>query len=160
MKQSPNKTQIEDKMKPSRFSKDGFLGDDTRTLVDIIHQDHLDVMQMGITHEMIANRMKYFTDIGKKNLGEWVDVEKIYQVKVDDYMGRIPCPFSDNFFATKTNTTFKNLELDEEVTWTELNIHMISEHGFYEGKGASFRIEPKYIAKVLNSYNTKDLVNK
>jgi hypothetical protein len=30
-----------------------------------------------------------------------------------------------------------------------LNIHLIKEHGFFEGKGSPFRIEPSVLTKMI-----------
>ncbi|MHC5179457.1 MAG: hypothetical protein ACYSOS_02915 [Planctomycetota bacterium] len=35
------------------------------------------------------------------------------------------------------------------MSWTDLNIHMIAEHSFFEGTGAFFRIEPAEIISIL-----------
>jgi hypothetical protein len=37
------------------------------------------------------------------------------------------------------------------VRWSDLNIHLIKAHGFFEGRGASFRIEPELLLSVLYS---------
>jgi hypothetical protein len=43
----------------------------------------------------------------------------------------------------------RNTKLGREVTFTDMHIHMIGSHGFYEGKGSPFRLEPKQLAEVL-----------
>jgi len=43
----------------------------------------------------------------------------------------------------------RNLRSGEHVTYTEMNIHMIEAHGFYEGAGSPFRQEPAMLARVL-----------
>jgi hypothetical protein len=49
----------------------------------------------------------------------------------------------------KENVRVVNKKTGEEIRWTALNIHMIKEHGFYEGKGSPFRIEPLDLIRVL-----------
>jgi hypothetical protein len=33
--------------------------------------------------------------------------------------------------------------------WSDLNIHLIAKHGFFEGKGSAFRIEPKELISTI-----------
>ncbi|MDD2504039.1 MAG: hypothetical protein PHP79_04795 [Clostridia bacterium] len=40
-------------------------------------------------------------------------------------------------------------EEGEKIHWTALNIHMIREHGFYEGKDSPLRVEPLDLIRVL-----------
>jgi hypothetical protein len=43
----------------------------------------------------------------------------------------------------------RNIKLDREITYTLLNSHLIGEHGFYEGKGSPFRLEPRELIDIL-----------
>ena len=94
-------------------------------------------------------RMKYFTDVGREAPETVVLMDGIYEVLVDDHRGYIPCPFADNVRELKTNTKLLNREQGREIYWSDLNIHMIGEHGFYEGRGSFFRTEPAELAKIL-----------
>ena len=47
------------------------------------------------------------------------------------------------------NTIVKNLHLNREIYFTDLHIHMIEHHGFYQGKGSLYRLEPKDIVDIL-----------
>ena len=44
----------------------------------------------------------------------------------------------------------RNLEKDREITYTDMNIHMINEHGFYQGKGSAFRMEIGDLIDILD----------
>ncbi|MBN1624247.1 MAG: hypothetical protein JXN10_09770 [Clostridia bacterium] len=149
MKQSPRYNQIQENMKPGAFTAHGFLGEDDRALKDIIRQDDADVEKLDLSHAQIAGRMQYFTELGKELLDIPVVVDEIYEVLVDDHRGEIPCPFADNQKAIKTNTRFTNKKLGITIYWSDLNIHMIRYHGFYEGKGSFFRNDPQKLAKAL-----------
>jgi len=63
--------------------------------------------------------------------------------------GKLPCPFGHPGIFAKVNTTVRNLKLDREITYTLLHIHLIGEHGFYEGKGSPFRLEPSDLIEIL-----------
>ena len=74
-------------------------------------------------------------------------VKGFLKVRVDSSMGKIASPFGGLY--NKENVEVKNMRTGESITWTTLNIHMIRDHGFYEGKGSHFRVEPEDIAKIL-----------
>ncbi len=149
MKQSPELNMIQEKMKPGQLTVHGFLGEDDRNITDIIDEDDKNIKKVDLSHEMIANRMKYFTEIGTKNLGDQVKVDDFFLVSVDDHRGFVPCPFADNHKSEKRNTKLENTKLNVTVYWSDLNIHMIEKHGFYEGKGSFFRIESSQIGRIL-----------
>jgi len=149
MKQSPGLKRIQENMQPGAFTAHGFLGDDDRALKDILRQDNVVVEKLNLSHAQIAGRMQYFTDHGKETLDIPVTVDDDYEVLVDDHRGEIPCPFADNQKAIKTNTKFTNRKLGITMYWSDLNIHMIRYHGFYEGKGSFFRNDPDVLAKAL-----------
>jgi hypothetical protein len=43
---------------------------------------------------------------------------------------------------SKTDYNGQKYSFGRTISWTDLNIHMIEAHGFFEGKGSFFRIEP------------------
>ncbi len=148
MKQTPKMKKIQENLSPGAYSAEGFLGEDTRNLEDILKEDENTVKSMGLSHEQIAAGMKRYTDKGKENPGNPVR-EVDCEIIVDDHRGYIPCPFSDNEKALKTNTRVFNKRLNRSVYWSDLNIHMIEKHGFYEGRGSRFRTGPEELVEIL-----------
>jgi hypothetical protein len=149
MKQSPELQNTQNKMHPGSLSAKGFLGDDTRNLADILAEDLAALEKLGVNHSIIADRMKYFTASALSSLGSPVIIDEIYQVTVEDFKGTLPCPFNDPFHAGKQNTRVTNLVTGKSLYWSDLNIHMIETHGFYEGKGSFFRVEPVQVVEIL-----------
>lgn len=149
MKQSPQLQKAQNAMRPGVITRDGFLGHDTRNLVDILIEDEAEVQRLNLTHAEIAQRMIELRDAGMRGLGDFINVEPHFEVKVDTVRGKLPCPFGDPGIFPKTNTVVRNLELGREITYTDLSIHMIMAHGFYEGRGSGFRLEPSEIVEVL-----------
>jgi len=49
----------------------------------------------------------------------------------------------------KTIYTVKNLRTGKKVVYTELSIHMVKKHGFFQGGGAPFYNSPQTLADVL-----------
>jgi hypothetical protein len=151
MKQSKVYAAIQARMAPGVIIRDGFLGEDRRNLVDILTADDGEARRLGCTHQDIARRMVELREAGLSGLGEFVDVEPHFEVRVDSVRGKLPCPFGDPGIFPKTNTTVRNKRLGRELTYTDLHIHLIGSHGFYEGKGSAFRLEPGELAEVLEA---------
>jgi hypothetical protein len=149
MKQSPQLQKAQQNMRPGVLTLHGFLGHDKRNLVDILEEDAAEVSRLGTTHARIADRMQYFRDKGEGGLGEFIKIDDHFDVRVETVRGKIPSPFGGPGLYSKTNTTVRNLSLDREVTYTDINIHLIRDHGFYEGKGSPFRMEPHELVEIL-----------
>lgn len=149
MKQTVEMDRYQHNMRPGCITLKGMLGKDTRKLVDIIIDDDAEVTRLGTTHEAIATRMQEMRDAGMRGLGESITVEDIYDVRVDSVRGKLPCPFEDAV-VQKTFIQVKNKNLDETITFTDLHIHMVKEHGFYEGQGSGFRLPPADLVRILD----------
>lgn len=156
MKQTVQLAKIQERMQPGIITRDGFLGTDRRNLIDILVEDDAAVKRMDLTHETIARRMIDLRDAGFRGLGNFISVAPHFEVRVDSVRGKLPCPFGDPGIFPKTNTTVKNLDTGKTVTFTDLHIHMIWSHGFYEGKGPPFRLEPEELASVLEVEKPQD----
>ncbi len=149
MKESPELHAVEQRMQPGSITRDGFLGDETRPLGQILEEDAEQVRRLGLTHGQIARRMEHFTEEGRGGLGTTVVVDEDYEVRVETVRGMLPCPWGHAGVYPKVNVWLKNRANGEELMWTALNIHMIGEHGFYEGRGGGFRIDPARAKRAL-----------
>ncbi len=149
MKQSPQLAKIQENMRPGAMTLEGFLGTDSRNLIDILDEDDAEVKRMGYTHEAIAEKMAEFREAGKKGLGEFTSVPPHFDVRVDTARGKLPSPFGGPGLYAKTNITVVNKEKNREIYYSDLNIHLIRNHGFYEGKGSRYRLEPKDLIDIL-----------
>ena len=157
MKQTPEFDYIQEMLKPGKITKDGFLGTDKRKLIDIINDDEAEVLRHNLTNKEIADKMIYFRESGKKGLGDFCTVDKDFEVKVDIFRGKLTNPFNKKHLVRKTQIIVINKKLNQEIIFTGMNIEMIRDHGFYEGKGAVYRLEPEYIIKILDIDPIKDL---
>jgi hypothetical protein len=149
MKQTVQMWEIQERMKPGVITRDGFLGKDRRNLIDILQEDDAEVKRRNLTHKQIAERMVQFREAGKMGLGEFISVPPHFEVRVDSVRGKLPCPFKHPGLIRKTNIMVRNLQSNREITYTDMHIHMIGEHGFYEGRGSSFRLDVKDIVETL-----------
>ena len=155
MKQTEQMKEIQERMKPCVITLDGFLGMDDRNLIDILVEDDAEVKRLNLTHEKIAARMLELRESGKKGLGDLVSVAPHYEVSVDITRGKLPCPFGHRGLIRKSMIRVRNVETDREITYTDMNIHMINEHGFYQGKGSTFRMSISDLAEILDIDRTE-----
>jgi hypothetical protein len=140
---------IQRQMQPGIITRDGFLGTESRRLADILEEDDAAVCRLGLTHGAIAERLRALREAGARGLGLPTPADPHFEVQVDSVRGVLPCPFLHAGVFPKTNVTVRNLRSGREITYTDLNIHMIEAHGFYEGQGAAFRLAPAALAEIL-----------
>ncbi len=148
MKQTADLDRFQRNMLPGIITLEGMLGTDTRKLGDIISADHNDVRRLKTTHAAIARRMRLLREAGVEGLGISIHVVDHFHVRVDNVRGKLPCPFEDGVFQ-KTFIDVRNDRTGKTIRYTDLHIHMIEEHGFYEGRGSHFRLEPADLVEVL-----------
>ena len=138
MKKTPKDKQILERMTEGEWSLKGFLGDDPLGLdridadTGILNDFDIDSEKMGTLLDKLWKKARlYFEDDYIVN-GLIVTV---YEAK-----GRIPCPFGHPGVFQKGE--MKVLFNNKTNRFSPLSIHMIRKHGFYGGKGSSYRIEP------------------
>jgi hypothetical protein len=149
MKQSPELDRAQDRMRPGVIARDGFLGSDSRNLADILDADDRAVRRLGLDHEGIARRMRELRAAGEKGLGLTTSVPPHFEVTVEGVRGSLPCPFGHEGLHEKTTTVVRNRALDRETVYSDLSIHLIEAHGFYQGRGSPFRLDPTELARTI-----------
>jgi hypothetical protein len=150
MKQTPQEQRIYANFLPGEITKEGFLGEDTRHIHAIIEEDQRALEGLGITREQIADRLQYFIEEGKKGLESLVDLGN-FTTQIRWSRGMLPSPFGDpKRLYHKIVATVFNKTLQQEIRYTQLNVQMIRDHGFFEGKGSVFRLDPEEVVRVLD----------
>jgi hypothetical protein len=149
MKQTPDLVKVQENMRAGQITGPGFLGNDERNLVDIISEDTLKVEELGLTNEIIACKLEMLMHQGEKGFGSPVNVDNTFIVIVEESRGYIPCPFRHGHLSKKVNINVRNLSTRKEIDYTPISIHLIREHGFYQGKGSIYRLDPVETAKLL-----------
>lgn len=149
MKETPQEKHLYENFTPGKITKEGFLGQDTRHIHDIIEEDMHTLARLGVTKEQIADRLQYFIEEGKKGLETPVELGD-FTTQVIWRRGMLPSPFGGpKRLYHKIVATLTNKKLDKTITYTQLNVAMIRNHGFFEGKGSVFRLEPEELVEVL-----------
>lgn len=149
MKKPPNIQKLEVILRASKISAEGFLGSDNRSLEEIIGADLTELAKLDFSLKQVTEKMRQITTLAAEALGNWADIDDIRQAKVDQAKGNIPCPWPHFYHCPKRVTTLENKKTSARINWSDLNIHLIEEHGFFEGKGSPFRLEPKELIEML-----------
>lgn len=151
MKQSPQDKNLERMLRSGKLAAGGFMGDDVRGVDEVIAEDGALLEKLGYNAAQVAQRMQHLRDLARPAMGNWIDAGELLQVKSEDYKGFIVCPWPHAGRFEKRVTTARRTDTSRAVSWSDLNIHLIKEHGFFEGKGSFFRIEPQELIGVIFS---------
>ncbi len=149
VKQSPELNRIEQNMRPMCISQRGFFGSDSRKLIEILTEDQGTVNSLGLSHGVIAQRLREITEKARGGWGDPVVVEDKFEVEVHEFRGKIPCPWGHPGLYPKAHIILKNMETGENLVWSDLAIHLIGEHGFYQGRGSPYRLDPSTVKRIL-----------
>ena len=149
MKATAQELKIRQRMQPGVITLGGFLGADTRPLNEIIEDDANALARTGYTARELAERMDYFTKASWDSFQDFALIDGIWQAETEIHRGFLPCPWGHKGIHRKAITNLTNTREGISVCWSSLNIHLIREHGFFEGRGSTFRLEPEVLAKAL-----------
>jgi hypothetical protein len=147
--QSPQDKNLEQTLRSGKLTAGGFLGADSRSVDEVIAEDAATLIKLGYSVAQVAARMQELRNLARPTLGNWVRVNDTLQVKSEDYKGLIGCPWPHSGQFEKRITAAQRLDTGQSASWSDLNIHLIKEHGFFEGRGAFFRIEPEELIRVI-----------
>ncbi len=128
----------------------GFLGK-TESLLEILAADNKFVVdERGLTHQEIARHMFMMEAIARK-LGEqeFLYHGRRFRVETRKFRGYQFSPFLDGT-KTDTDVTVRNLDNCKHLDYSMLVPVMVERYGFYEGKGTSYRVEPRKILEVFD----------
>ncbi|MDN5341632.1 hypothetical protein OF820_00935 [Oceanotoga sp. DSM 15011] len=147
MKMTPELKKAQHNMQPGEITANGFLGDDDRSLVDIIEEDEEKMLKLNLEFEKVSEMMKELLEKGRKGFGEPIKYLN-WEIKVDEARGFLACPFEDGIFR-KINVILTNNNLNETIIYTDLSVHLLEKHHFLQGKGSDFRLSPNKLKRVL-----------
>lgn len=149
MKESPQDKKLDEILRSSRLVAGGFMGCDTRSVSEIVDADEVQLSKLGFTRKQVAERMRQITNIAKTGLGTWVRIDESLEAKIDEARGLLVCPWPHPGTFLKRITSIRQTETGASIQWSDLNIHLIGEHGFFEGRGSNFRIEPAELVAII-----------
>lgn len=148
MKQAPQLAQAQARMAPGVITLEGFLGTDSRSLGEILQDDDGEIRRLGLTHEAVGGALAALTERAVAAFGAPA-AAGAYEVCACEGMGVLPCPFVHPGLYPKAVIEARRTDTGERLTWTALQVHLIRAHGFYEGRGSSFRVGPAALSRFL-----------
>jgi hypothetical protein len=134
----------------SKFSGSGFLGDDRRPVDEIIADDMRELERSGIARDDLVSALEEAYRKTRDALGDIVEVAPGVQAEFFESRGRVPCPFGGCGAFEKGEALLTASASQQPLIVTSLGIHMIKTHGFFQGRGSRYRIEPVETAKMLD----------
>ncbi len=149
MKQSPEEIIITERMAPGVYCRDGFLGTDRRPLSEILDTDRSTVEALGVSQERIAAQLADALKTAMRTFGATVKIGDHLTAVYHEAMGRIPSPFGDGMFA-KGEVELGDTRTGERICITPLSVHLIAAHGFYQGVGSRYRLEPAMLCRMFD----------
>jgi hypothetical protein len=151
---------LEKVMRPGASSRTGFLGKEEKLLEVLAADNRYVVDEAGLTHQELARHLHAMAAVwrwqvkNKQPEAEFLYHGRKFKVKGISSRGFQDSPFAD---ATRSgsNVTIHNLSNGKKLECALLVPYMIERYGFYEGKGTSYRVDPRQIVAVLDFLKEK-----
>ncbi|MDP6635010.1 MAG: hypothetical protein QGG42_08945 [Phycisphaerae bacterium] len=150
MKLTPREELIVERMAPGVLCAEGFLGSDGRSLGDILAADSHTVESLDLTHKQIAAKLGEIMQAAADAFGNPVSVGDGLSAVAAEAMGPIGCPWGGCGVFAKGEIELTDARSGKTLRLTPLSVHLIGRHGFYQGKGARYRLEPEELARLLD----------
>lgn len=150
MKPLPEEREVLQRMAPGVLCREGFLGPDRRGLQEILDSDRAEVERLGTTHEQIARRLGEVCEAAMAALGGEVPVAGgRLRAVFHEAMGYIPSPWGEGLTFPKGEVELSDPRTGRKLRFTPLSVHLIARHGFYQGRGSRYRVEPAEVARMF-----------
>jgi hypothetical protein len=134
---------------PSQFSKDGYMGNDTRSLQQIEDDDKKTLAALGLDNKKLVAELRKLYILGERALGNPVDAGKGTTVTFFEARGRIPSPFKEDGTFQKGEVELVNTAKSITIHITPLSLHLMEKYCFFQGKGSPYRVEPEQAAQLV-----------
>ncbi len=145
MKQSPREIVQQQRLLQSRFSAAGFMGSDRRSYDQIIADDALTLRGLDCNADDLAQRLRGIDDRARVAMGAPVAVAAGIRARHYEAMGKIPSPFPGDGTFPKGETRIEWAD-GRCLRVTRLGLALIERHGFFQGQGSPYRIDPELAA--------------
>ena len=150
MKRAPQETKVIQNLAPSKFSGVGFMGNDSRDVEEVISADARTLERLGTDSLSVAGKLQIIFDLASAELGDELKLSENLTVQYLACRGRIPSPFPGEGSFEKNMVLVQSDDKSIHFYITPLSIHLIKKHGFFQGRGSPFRIEPEIIAGIAS----------
>ncbi|MDI1476833.1 hypothetical protein [Polyangium sp. y55x31] len=146
---------VEELMRPRRLSTAGFLGE-TERLEEVLKEDASTLVSLGITAADVAGRIREIVGKALRSRSSRYSRQDTYdvgrfRVRLMQWGGSQECPWLcaiDSGWAS-IDFAIENRRTGAKLRGPGLIVHLIAEHGFFEGKESPYRVDPRQAAEVL-----------
>jgi hypothetical protein len=149
MKQTPQEQAVVARMAPGVLSREGFLGDDARSLAEIVEADRAALEAKNLTPQRLAERMEDVLRAAMGAMGGEVPAGPGWTAQFHEAMGRIACPWGGCGVFAKGEVELIEVAGVAEMHFGALSVHLVAEHGFFQGRGSRYRLEPALLARAM-----------
>ncbi|MDD2239482.1 MAG: hypothetical protein PHO14_03615 [Kiritimatiellae bacterium] len=150
MKETPQDHSLDARLAASKFSGDGFLGHDHRPVDEIITEDLRTLDRLRIEKETLHGALADAFEKARAALGGRVDIRPGLSAIAHESMGRIPSPFRGDGMFEKGDVMLTDSATGDTLILTALGLFLIHRHGFFQGHGSRYRIDPTRAARLLD----------
>ena len=148
-RRSPAEKDSRDRLGPSCFSSSGFLGADIREWEEIVAADARILGHLGLERSLLVDALHTTWTLALQAMGEAVEIAPGVLATCLECRGRIPSPFPGEGTFAKHQVRVVDQASGQFFLLTELGLHLIEHHGFFQGYGSPFRIDPGRAAVML-----------
>ncbi len=148
---SPVDRDLHDRLCPTRFSGSGFLGDDSRDWEEIVAADKQALAKHGVRIDHLIAALRNVFEAAVHAQGDEVVVAPGVTATCLECRGRVPSPFRGEGTFAKHQVRVHRSSGEQCFVLTQLGLHLIERHHFFQGRGSPFRVDPVLAARLLGS---------
>jgi len=149
MKRALDIQAVMERLAPGVLSRDGFLGTDPRPLKEILDADASTVAALHTTHAELAKKLQTVLAVAVDALGKTAEIGDRLRAVYAEGIGRIACPWGSCGTFRKGEVTLTDASTGHRMVFSELGVHLIAKHGFYQGHASRYRLEPADIHRIF-----------
>lgn len=146
MKETPEEHALKTRLSASKFSGEGFLGTDHRPVEEIISDDQRTLDRLNISRDRALQALRGAFDAARAAFGAEVEIRPGVTAVSHESMGRIPSPFQGDGVFEKGDVVVTDSATGEKLVITSLGLALIEKHGFFQGHGTRYRLDPERMA--------------
>ena len=149
MKSTQEEKALAERLRASRFSGEGFLGTDSRSLDEIVAEDRRALERLGLARKQLLAVLRDTFEQARAALGAEIEPLPGVTAVAHEAMGRIPSPFRGDGVFEKGDVEVTDRATGAKLVITRLGLALIEKHGFFQGRGSRYRLDPQQVAEVF-----------
>ena len=149
-RRAPLEAELYVRLGPSRISALGFLGQDPRDFEEIVADDARSLERLGVTRTQLVQSLNEVYERALAAGEDPVDVGQGVVAECLECRGRTPSPFPGEGTFPKHQVRMYRKDGPEALIITPLALHLIERHGFFQGVGSPYRIDPDKVVAMLD----------